>query len=75
MVSEVDRTCTLSADQVKQASTQRSSGPNIAAPLDMDAQFMVPSTMIVNPAGSFGHYGAGGRLGGPIPTPSWPSPP
>ncbi|MGZ4706060.1 MAG: serine hydrolase domain-containing protein [Acidimicrobiales bacterium] len=66
MVGEVDGVRTLSADQVKQATTQRSSGPNIVL-LDMDVQFglgfMVPSTLIVNPAGSFGHYGAGGSVG------------
>jgi len=66
MVGEVDGVRTLGADQVKQATTQRSSGPNIVL-MDMDVQFglgfMVPSTMIVNPAGSFGHYGAGGSVG------------
>ncbi len=66
MVGEVDGIRTLGADQLKQATTQRSSGPNIVL-LDMDIQFglgfMVPSTIIVNPAGSFGHYGAGGSAG------------
>jgi CubicO group peptidase (beta-lactamase class C family) len=66
MVGEVDGVRTLGAEQVKQASTQRSSGPNIVL-LDMDIQFglgfMVPSSIIVNPAGSFGHYGAGGSAG------------
>jgi CubicO group peptidase (beta-lactamase class C family) len=66
IVGEVDGVRTLGADQLKQATTQRSSGPNIVL-LDMDVQFglgfMVPSTMIINPAGSFGHYGAGGSVG------------
>lgn len=66
MVGEVDGIRTLGADQLKQATTQRSSGPNIVL-LDMDIQFglgfMVPSTIIVNRPGSFGHYGAGGSAG------------
>jgi CubicO group peptidase (beta-lactamase class C family) len=66
MVGEVDGVRILGADQVKQASTQRTTGPNIVL-MDMDIQFglgyMVPSTMIVNRPGSFGHYGAGGSVG------------
>jgi CubicO group peptidase (beta-lactamase class C family) len=66
MVGEVEGIRTLGADQLKQATTQRSSGPNIVL-LDMDVQFglgfMVPSTLIVNQPGSFGHYGAGGSAG------------
>jgi CubicO group peptidase (beta-lactamase class C family) len=66
LVGEVDGIRILGAEQVKKASTQRTSGPNIVL-LDMDIQFglgfMVPSTMIVNRPGSFGHYGAGGSVG------------
>jgi CubicO group peptidase (beta-lactamase class C family) len=66
MVGEVDGIRILGVDQVKQASTQRTSGPNIVL-MDMDIQFglgfMVPSTMIANRPGSFGHYGAGGSVG------------
>jgi len=66
MVGEVDGIRILGADQVKQASTQRTTGPNIVL-MDMDIQFglgyMVPSTMIANRPGSFGHYGAGGSVG------------
>jgi CubicO group peptidase (beta-lactamase class C family) len=57
----------LSADQVKQASTQVSSGPNIVL-LDMDIQFglgfMLRSSLIdLGGPRSFGHFGAGGSVG------------
>ncbi|MEI7593009.1 MAG: serine hydrolase domain-containing protein [Actinomycetes bacterium] len=66
MVGEVDGIRILGPDQVKQASTQLTSGPNIVL-MDMDVQFglgfMVPSSIITNRPRSFGHYGAGGSMG------------
>ena len=66
MVSEVDGVRILGPDQMKVASTQRTSGPNIVL-MDMDIQFglgfMVPSTMMPAQPGSFGHFGAGGSVG------------
>jgi CubicO group peptidase (beta-lactamase class C family) len=66
-VSEVDGVRLLSPDQVKQAATQRTSGPNTVL-LNLDIQFglgfMVPSTLLsFGGANSFGHFGAGGSVG------------
>jgi len=65
-VSEVDGVRILTPDQVKAASAQRTSGPNIVL-MDLDIQFglgfMVPSTMMPMQPGSFGHFGAGGSVG------------
>jgi CubicO group peptidase (beta-lactamase class C family) len=66
LVSEVDGQRLLGPGQVKAASTQRTSGPNIVL-MDMDIQFglgfMVPSSLMPNRPGSFGHFGAGGSAG------------
>lgn len=66
-VSEVDGIRLLSPEQVTDASTQRTSGPNTVL-LNMDVQFglgfMLPSSMIVmGGPHSFGHFGAGGSVG------------
>ncbi len=65
-VSEVDGVRILTPDQVKAATAQRTSGPNIVL-MDMDIQFglgfMVPSTLMPMKPGSFGHFGAGGSVG------------
>ncbi len=66
MVSEVDGVRILGPEQVKMASTQRTSGPNVVL-MDMDIQFglgfMVPSTLMPFRPGTFGHFGAGGSVG------------
>jgi CubicO group peptidase (beta-lactamase class C family) len=66
MVSEVDGVRILGPDQVKMASTQRTSGPNVVL-MNMDIQFglgfMVPSTLMAFRPGTFGHFGAGGSVG------------
>ena len=66
VVSEVDGVRLLTPDQVKAATAQRTSGPNIVL-LNMDIQFglgyMVPSTVMPFQPGSFGHFGAGGSVG------------
>jgi CubicO group peptidase (beta-lactamase class C family) len=65
-VSEVDGVRILTPEQVKAATAQRTSGPNIVL-MDMDIQFglgfMVPSTLMPFQPGSFGHFGAGGSVG------------
>ena len=65
-VSEVDGVRLLTPDQVKAATAQRTSGPNIVL-MNMDIQFglgfMVPSTLMPFQPGSFGHFGAGGSVG------------
>jgi CubicO group peptidase (beta-lactamase class C family) len=65
-VSDVDGVRILTPDQVKAATAQRTSGPNIVL-MDMDIQFglgfMVPSTLMPFEPGSFGHFGAGGSVG------------
>ncbi len=66
VVSEVDGVHLITPDQVKTATAQRTSGPNIVL-LNMDIQFglgyMVPSTVMPFQPGSFGHFGAGGSVG------------
>ncbi len=66
LVSEVDGVRLLTPDQIKAATAQRTSGPNIVL-LNMDIQFglgyMVPSTVMPFQPGSFGHFGAGGSVG------------
>ena len=66
LVSEVDGVRLLGPDQVKAATAQRTSGPNIVL-LNLDIQFglgyMVPSTVMPLQPGSFGHFGAGGSVG------------
>ena len=65
-VSEVDGVRMLTPEQVKAATAQRTSGPNIVL-MDLDIQFglgfMVPSTLMPFQPGSFGHFGAGGSVG------------
>ncbi|HET9729670.1 MAG TPA: serine hydrolase domain-containing protein [Acidimicrobiia bacterium] len=66
-VSDVDGMRLLSTEQVKRATQQRTSGPNIVL-FDMDVQFglgfMVRSDFVaISRPGSFGHFGAGGSVG------------
>src|SRR5680860_758129 len=66
-VAEIDGIRLLTPNQLRAATTQRTSGPN-AVLLDMDIQFglgfMVPSTLIqLGGPHSFGHFGAGGSVG------------
>jgi CubicO group peptidase (beta-lactamase class C family) len=66
-VGEVDGVRVLEESQMRDAATQRTSGPNIVL-MDMDLQFglgfFVPSSMMdVGGPNSFGHAGAGGSLG------------
>jgi CubicO group peptidase (beta-lactamase class C family) len=66
VVSEVDGVRLLGPERVKQASTQRTSGPNVVL-MNLDIQFglgfMVPSSLMVFRPGTFGHFGAGGSAG------------
>jgi CubicO group peptidase (beta-lactamase class C family) len=66
MINEVDGVRILGPEQVKHASTQRTTGPNLVI-LNMDAQFglgyMVPSSIMPLAPGSFGHFGFGGSVG------------
>jgi CubicO group peptidase (beta-lactamase class C family) len=65
-VGEVDGVRILGPDEVKLASTQRTSGPNVVL-MNMDIQFglgyMVPSSLMPMQPGTFGHFGAGGSVG------------
>ncbi len=66
-IGEVDGVRLLTEAQMRDASTQRTSGPNIVL-LDLDLQFglgfFVPSSLLsVGGPHSFGHAGAGGSLG------------
>jgi len=66
-VGEVDGTRILGADQLRDATTQRTSGPNTVI-LDLDLQFglgfIVPSTIVqLGGPHSFGHFGMGGSAG------------
>jgi CubicO group peptidase (beta-lactamase class C family) len=66
-IGEVDGVRVLGEQQMRDAATQRTSGPNIVL-LDMDLQFglgfFVPSSLMnVGGPNSFGHAGAGGSLG------------
>jgi CubicO group peptidase (beta-lactamase class C family) len=66
-IGEVDGIRILGAEQVRDASTQRTSGPNTVI-LDLDLQFglgfIVPSTLVqLGGAHSFGHFGMGGSAG------------
>jgi CubicO group peptidase (beta-lactamase class C family) len=66
-VNEVDGVRLLSSDQIDNAVTQRTTGPNSVL-LNMDVQFglgfMLRSSMIVlGGPRSFGHFGAGGSVG------------
>ncbi len=66
-IGEVDGIRLLEADQVKDATTQRSEGPDIVI-LDLDLQFglgfFVPSSLIqLGGPRSFGHFGMGGSAG------------
>jgi CubicO group peptidase (beta-lactamase class C family) len=66
-IGEVDGVRILGEEQMRDAATQRTSGPNIVL-LDMDLQFglgfFVRSTLMeLGGPGSFGHAGAGGSLG------------
>jgi CubicO group peptidase (beta-lactamase class C family) len=66
-VGEVDGVRLLTPEQLKDATTQRTEGPDLAL-LDLDLQFglgfMLPSTLIqLGGPASFGHFGAGGSAG------------
>lgn len=66
-IGEVDGVRLLTEAQMRDAATQRTSGPNVVL-LNMDLQFglgfFVPSSMMqVGGEHSFGHAGAGGSLG------------
>jgi CubicO group peptidase (beta-lactamase class C family) len=66
-IGEIDGVRLLGEEQMRDAATQRTSGPNIVL-LDMDLQFglgfFVPSSLMnVGGPHSFGHAGAGGSLG------------
>ena len=66
-LTDVDGVRLLSADQVREATIQRTTGPNIVL-LDLDLQFglgfVVPSTLVqLGGPHSFGHFGAGGSAG------------
>lgn len=66
-VGEVDGIRILAPDQVRLASTQRTSGPNIVI-LNLDLQFglgfIVPSSILqLGGPSSFGHFGLGGSAG------------
>jgi CubicO group peptidase (beta-lactamase class C family) len=63
----VDGVRLLTPDQLRDATTQRTHGPNLVL-LNLDVQFglgfMVPSTLIqLGGPHSFGHFGAGGSVG------------
>jgi CubicO group peptidase (beta-lactamase class C family) len=71
IIGDVDGVRLLGAEQLRKATTQLTSGPNIVL-LDMDIQFglgfMVPSEMIAvgkqfGATHGFGHFGAGGSAG------------
>lgn len=66
-LGEVDGVRIIDDERIRDASTQRTKGPNIVV-LDLDLQFglgfIVPSTLItVGGPRSFGHFGAGGSVG------------
>jgi CubicO group peptidase (beta-lactamase class C family) len=66
-IGEVDGVRVLGEEQMRDASTQRTSGPNTVL-LDMDIQFGLgffvrSSIMTIGGPASFGHAGAGGSLG------------
>jgi CubicO group peptidase (beta-lactamase class C family) len=66
-VGEVDGIRILSADQLRDATTQRTSGPNTVI-LNLDLQFglgfIVPSSIVqLGGPHSFGHFGMGGSAG------------
>jgi CubicO group peptidase (beta-lactamase class C family) len=66
-VGDVDGIRLLTPDQVRAASTQRTSGPNTII-LNLDLQFglgfIVPSTLVqLGGPRSFGHFGMGGSAG------------
>jgi CubicO group peptidase (beta-lactamase class C family) len=66
-IGDVDGFRILTAEQMKDATTQRTSGPNVVL-LDMDIQFglgfMMRSDLIpLGGPNSFGHFGAGGSVG------------
>ena len=66
-IGEVDGVRLLDDAQVRDATTQRTKGPNIVL-MDLDLQFglgfIVPSSLIqLGGSRSFGHFGAGGSAG------------
>jgi CubicO group peptidase (beta-lactamase class C family) len=66
-IGEVDGVRLLSEAQVKEATTQRTEGPDVVL-LDLDLQFglgfFVPSSLLqLGGPRSFGHFGAGGSVG------------
>ena len=66
-VGEVDGVRLLTPEQLKRATTQLTSGPNVIL-MGLDIQFglgfMLPSSiMTLGGPQSFGHFGAGGSMG------------
>jgi CubicO group peptidase (beta-lactamase class C family) len=66
-IGEVDGVRLLTDEQVKRATTQQTSGPNVVL-MNLDIQFglgfMLPSTiMTIGGPNGFGHFGAGGSMG------------
>jgi CubicO group peptidase (beta-lactamase class C family) len=66
-IGEIDGVRLLSEEQLKRATTQLTSGPNVVL-LGLDIQFglgfmLRSSLMTLGGEGSFGHFGAGGSMG------------
>jgi CubicO group peptidase (beta-lactamase class C family) len=66
-IGEVDGVRILTAEQLKRATTQLTSGPNVVL-MGLDIQFglgfmLRSSLMTLGGEGSFGHFGAGGSMG------------
>jgi len=66
-IGDVDGVRLLTEAQLKQATTQLTSGPNVVL-MGLDIQFglgfMLPSSLMqIGGANSFGHFGAGGSMG------------
>jgi CubicO group peptidase (beta-lactamase class C family) len=66
-IGEVDGIRILTPEQIKRATTQQTSGPNVVI-MGIDLQFglgFMVSSSVINHSGpnSFGHFGAGGSMG------------